>query len=558
VKRAPLILLLAVAALFVIMNRAAYQGYFQDDELDDIVTTRNIPALSWAGWFATPRLSKENFRPTGHLYFYAMNRLVGLDFPKYVAVLHGLHLLNVMLVWLLLRQLGVNPFAAVAGAAFFALNVSAFDALWKPMYVFDVLCGTFCLATLVLYAEGYWIESILTMWLAYKSKELAIMLPLVLLAYEAWFGERRWHWMTPFFAISLCFGVQAILSPQPKESPYELVWTFGALWQTFSYYSTRVLLIPFAGIVFAAIPVLVKDRRVWFGAVALGAFSLPLLFLPGRIFPAYTYLPLSGAAIELAVLASIVRPVATVAFFALWIPWNLVELRADRKATLTADDQIRIYAGALLDFRRNHPELRSIAFSSAPDSFHIWGIQAALNYESPFTRLAPKFMDEAEARKLPDAARVTFINWDRNHNKVHILSKDPSAPDASYLKLGPETPIWQLDQGWLGLDEYFRWTEPTAKAHLAWPADSAHFEIAVNVSPSILKTNGYVNVRPSINGHDLGSLRFDKAGVETLRWDLPKGREAKANVELTFEPVGHFPPDTRTLGAPIVAFGFVP
>jgi hypothetical protein len=35
-------LLLATAALFLIANRAAYKGYFQDDELNSIAWTSNL------------------------------------------------------------------------------------------------------------------------------------------------------------------------------------------------------------------------------------------------------------------------------------------------------------------------------------------------------------------------------------------------------------------------------------------------------------------------------------------------------------------------------------
>jgi len=48
------------------------------------------------------------------------------------------------------------------------------------MYVFDLLCGTLCVASVLLWARGRWILSFLAFWLAYKSKELAVMLPAVL------------------------------------------------------------------------------------------------------------------------------------------------------------------------------------------------------------------------------------------------------------------------------------------------------------------------------------------------------------------------------------------
>ena len=73
-----------------------------------------------------------------------------------------------------------------------------------------------------------------------------------------------------------------------------------------------------------------------------------------------------------------------------------------------------------------------------------------------------------------------------------------------------------------------------------------------------MRTNGYTEVRPTLNGKVLEPRRFDRPGIETLRWDLPKRDYANAIVELTFQPASHFPPDPRILGAPVVSFGFVP
>jgi len=97
----------------------------------------------------------------------------------------------------------------MAAAAFFTLSATALDAYWKPMYVFDLLCTTFSLASILLYAWRRRVLSFIAFWLAYKAKELAVMLPAVLVAYEYWFGERRFKVLIPFLLASLSFGIQA-------------------------------------------------------------------------------------------------------------------------------------------------------------------------------------------------------------------------------------------------------------------------------------------------------------------------------------------------------------
>lgn len=383
------------------------------------------------------------------------------------------------------------------------------------------------------------------------------MLPMALLAYEIWFGNRNWKRLIPFFAISLCFGIQAVLSPQPKGSPYAFVITPLAFWQTLQFYSSRLFLLPYVGITLLILPFVIRDRRIWWGAAIICAFFAPLMFLPQRVFGAYTYVPLTGAAIELAVIASLVPPVAVLAFFAAWVPWNIHQLRIDRKASLTADDQVRIYAGALMDFTRQHPNPPVIALLSRPDSFQMWGVRAALNFPNLNPHEPLQIIDGNQARTLPRSTPVTFIDWDQDHNKVRLLSKDPSNPDASYLKMGQETPFWQLDSGWYALDDYFRWTGPQATAQLFWPAEATQFEVVVNVSPTLIRMNGYTEVRLTINGQDLGSRRFDRPGIEASRWNIPAKYTSDAMIELNITPASHFPPDPRLLGAPVVSFGFV-
>src|SRR5947207_4276914 len=153
-KRAGAVLLLATAVLFLIANRAAYKGYFQDDGLNNIGWTRDIPVIDYAKAILTPRFFANNFRPVGHFYFREMSLLYGLEFPKYMPVLHLAHLLNVWLVWLIGRRLGIGPLPASPGTFFFPFHMAAFDIYWQPMYVFDLLCATFSLLAIVLFIRG--------------------------------------------------------------------------------------------------------------------------------------------------------------------------------------------------------------------------------------------------------------------------------------------------------------------------------------------------------------------------------------------------------------------
>src|SRR5438132_1286136 len=244
-RRAGAALFLAMAALFLIANRAAYKGYFQDDELNNLSWTRDIPALEYAQAILTPKFFNNNFRPVGHFYFREMSLLFGLDFPKYLPLIHLAHVLNVWLVWLLARRLGLAPLPASLGTLFFAFDMAVFDVYWKPMYVFDLFCATFSLAATLLYTRCRYVLSFVAFWLAEK---------------------KSWKPLIPFFAVSLSFGLQGTLLNQSPDNDYTFRFTPAAFWTCLSFYASQIFLIPYAGLALIALPLLIRDRRLWFGA----------------------------------------------------------------------------------------------------------------------------------------------------------------------------------------------------------------------------------------------------------------------------------------------------
>src|SRR5450755_1969662 len=172
-KRTGWILFLLLALVFLILNRDAYRGYFQDDEINAMSWTRSGPATAFLKGALQP-LYKDCFRAVGFYFFKVTENLFGLDFPKYVAVIQAIHLLNVWMLWLFIRRLGAPVFAACFGVAFFALHAAMFDAVWKPAFIFDLLCATLCLASTLLWIRGRWILSFVCFWLAFQTKELAV------------------------------------------------------------------------------------------------------------------------------------------------------------------------------------------------------------------------------------------------------------------------------------------------------------------------------------------------------------------------------------------------
>ena len=556
-RRYGLFLFFAMCALFLIANRGAYKGYFQDDEIDNIQTMRRAPAVSFFTALASPRFQPNNFRPAGHAYFRLMEAWSGLDFPKYVAVIHIIHFVNIWLVWLVARRLGLGLWPSAAAAVLFAFHMAAFDVYWKPMYVFDLLCAALSLASLLLYMRGRWLWSLAAFWLAYKAKELAVMLPLVLLLWEWSFGGKQWKRLIPFFGVSLLFGLQGVLLNPNVNNDYTLRFTPAAIWTSLRYYAGQILLIPYAGFVLLLPAWLVRDRAVRFGLAAMALFFVPLLFLPGRLFSAYCYLPLAGLALAGGALAARYHPAFAAAFLALWLPWNMAELRARRRQALAIADENRAYMSSVAEFARNSPVMiESAVYSGAPAAFHRWGVEAALRYFTRPDLPVCEIADPCPAEMLEARSMATF-SWDPNLRRLLIARRVPGEPEASYITMDRSTPIWQLTSGWYPLENRFRWTRGVARARLERPAGAREFEVVVNAGPMQLRDLGRITLSVSLDGRSLGRREFVQPGHQTARWPLPEGKAGPVQVEFRSDPEYRPAGDPRELGVAIVSFGFV-
>jgi hypothetical protein len=555
-KRTGLILFLALAALFLILNHAAYKGYFTDDDFDQLSWTRHASMSEFLTGLLTPRFQSNNFRPLGHLFYHEEAQWFGFDFTKYLAASHILHFLNVWLVWLLARRLGAKPFAAAAACVFFALHPGYFEAVWKPAYIFDILCATFCLLSLLSYVRGRWIVSFLCFWLAYKAKEPAVMLPFVLAAYELWYGAKRWKVLAPFFGVSCWFALQAlILSPNTGAgNPYAFQFTLGALAVTSAFYAARILLAPYLGFAVSIGAWFSGNRRIWFGTAAMICFLVPVLFLPGRIKTAYCYLPFTGLAIALSGAAEMCHPTVIVTALLLFAPLALHDLRLQRRDTLAKDDDARAWVTSFRRFAAGAGPVDTFLWNGEPPGFGAYGIEGAIQCFYPGTHFQIVYYE-----KLPVAvggAHVAVLTWIQNLHKLDIVAHGPATPDASYIDATSGTPPWQLGEGWSNPEGGFRWIAPYATARLDRPATAARFELKILANTALLQNAGTVTVRVTVNGVELPPRRLTQTGWQTLDWELPAAPPGSANIAIRADPPFRSASDPRVLGIAVGSIGF--
>lgn len=550
-------LLVAVAAiLFLAANRAAYRGFFSGDDLDNIAWTRELPASDFVFGLLTPRYHLNHFRPTGHATFGLLGKFAGTHFGWYVAVVHLLHLATSAVLLLLLRQLGFATLPAAIGAAFFFFQMATFDALWKPMYLFDLWCALFSLLCLRFWISGRTAWALGMLWLAIKSKEHAVMLVPVLFLYELLLGDRRWKRVALAAAMAAIFVVQAITENREQGQAYRLSFTVPALVQTLSFYSSRVLVWPYLSLLLVPAALWTADRRAWWGLGSAILLIAPMLFLPGRMFPAYLYVPMFGIAVLAAASSARAgwRPTAAVAIF--WLALNFQHLREQRRVELAIAADSRSYFEQACDLARSQPGLRNFVYAGYPEGLQSWGVLGALRLA--YQRLDVKAVP-ADARELDAlfaAGPVGVLSWNPGNRKMMAEVRHSGQKNSSYIDVAQSLPVWQFGEGWYGLEGGYRWTKTKAVASLHRPPGASSFELRVNVGEVFITRVKRSNVSVLLDGAQAGGADFTRPGWHTVRFPLDPAPESEVSVEFRSSPGFRPENDPRELGIAIGAFGF--
>jgi hypothetical protein len=543
---------LALMLFFLWANRSSYRGFFTDDDFDNYSNARESSAADFAKAFVSPNAGSEtSFRAAAYSYYFVMSRVVGISsYVPYVAGIQLIHLINVLLVFLLVRALGASLPGACAAALLFVFHAAALDVYWKAMYVFDLLCGTFTLACLLAYVKKRTLLSVLCFWLALKSKEVPILLPVVLAMYEFWFGGKNWKRLVPFAAISAMMGGSALYFNAHRDNDYTMRFTFAAFSQCARYYAERLGFVPYAGLALLAALGFVQ-KRDRFGILTFLLLLGPMLFLPGRLFAAYLYVPLIGLAIAISVVDS---PLWIALAFALWIPWNYHQLPAYRTVNVNASRERRDWFTSQLHSVPYLTDVENFVYDGAPESLAPYGVLGAVRALRPpesTTRLAP--LGSVEAKAFFAQPKFALLVWDPPSRSTIVLRP---TPDASYIQLDASTPSWQLLQGWTGNQGKFRWMEPVAKARLARPEGARTLEVVVNVSEYYIAHAGSSRFEALVDGVSLGAETLTIAKPVTLSFRLKPAPAGAAEVEFRVTPPLADPNNGQALGQPIAAFGF--
>ena len=519
-------LLLGILLLALVANRDAYRGYFEDDDLDTLTWARLLPPKDLVLNIPTLKYPPEHSRPVGFLFYAALARHAGLEYPPYVIALDLIHILNIGLLWLLLQRLGLDARSSAIGCAFFALHRALFDAWWKPMFIFDVSCTTFSLLAILAYTWGRWFGSLIAFWLAVRSKEIAIVLPAVLLCYEMMLGDRKWKRTLLFFLPAAIYGVNGLIYNLHQASNYSIHLGPAALWKSVSFYSSQVFQIPYAGFLLLIAPLAVRDRRLYFG---LGAALLGLsiyLALPGRLLEIYLYLSMVGVAIVIGVLAA--RRPAIVAVLALvWLAWNIALVRRHARVTLAEADERRAFVMAV----RQVADSPVYLYDTIPASMHSWGVEGALRlFHSNIA--AVHRLDDTNP---PTQGPIQLLTWNAAHRQIAATAF--SFAGASWLRMDGESPGWQLGKGWLAAGAGRRGIKGPATARLYRPPGAVEFEWQACLEP---RAPGQTELRTFVAGQEMPKILLDRAGCVQRRAPVQDGPPGVVGIDFLPSETGQF------------------
>lgn len=317
--------LLFIVAFFLYFAHAGIGAYFTGDDL------MNIQHMH--GYFTTPLWRAlvdvvnpvtSSYRPMGGLFYRVLYAVAGFHPLPFRLACFALLIANLLLAYRLLRLLAGSVAAALLGTLLLAYHAEMYGLYFNSGTIYDILCFTFVTLALTLYVscrrKGGGLS--LPAWLglaaldlaALQSKEMAWMLPAVLLLYELFYGERSRRGPVRRFAPAALTGLLTLLPLSPRilgptgltSSPFyhptltvayfleNCARYWGLMFYAPGRFSVAGMLVMWFAMALAA--ALLRNRAMAFGLLFWIVTVFPVAVIPGRD-GFVLYLPALGLAL---------------------------------------------------------------------------------------------------------------------------------------------------------------------------------------------------------------------------------------------------------------------
>jgi hypothetical protein len=213
---------LLILAYFLYFTWDGLRVQFAADDMMNMTSYWRMPPIRMVLHVFMPWLGV--FRPMAGLFYMPLLKVFGLNPIPYHAVMLAILMGNLCLVYRFARRVGCSELQAGLATVAAAYHAGLSMLFYSTAFIYDVLCFTFYMAAFLCYtrvrAQGRLLrgrETALVIGLylfAVDSKEMALTLPLVLLAYE-WvyhpkYGGQPAAW-TPMGAIRWQLGAGRVM-----------------------------------------------------------------------------------------------------------------------------------------------------------------------------------------------------------------------------------------------------------------------------------------------------------------------------------------------------------
>ena len=188
------------------------------------------------------------------------------------------------------------------------------------------------------------------------------------------------------------------------------------------------------------------------------------MFLPGRLYPAYCYLPLTGAALAVAVIAGRYSWRFVLGGVLIWAAVSVVLVRRESRATLAADEENKRYVTALAKLATASPGLHDFVWDGSPSHFEPWGIHGAIRYlwhRMDFQLMKADDTNAAATLARPDAV---LLEWKAPERTLLAIGGGNQPATLEFISMASSEGWFQLDSGWYMREDAGRWIKPIATA----------------------------------------------------------------------------------------------
>jgi hypothetical protein len=285
-------------------------SYFWLDDFNNLYWVQRETDWSMLKHVINP--ASEFFRPVGMLAYRILWQAFGLNPLPYHVAAWTLHAINVALVYVLLVRIVNSRFAAGVGTLLFSFRANFAAIYWSFGFIFELLACLFMLVALLLHIreKRSWTNVVLVLLLyvlAIKSKEMAVTLPCLFLAYNV-SHQRRVDRKLVFeflaLAVIASWFIHLKLSTMASAStdhPYFLDFSVITAGRGFGWYFDRLYEVPLRWgawiIMSTAAFVAMWFRREYRGVFFLAYIFIalmPLVFLVNHRGEFYWYIPAAG------------------------------------------------------------------------------------------------------------------------------------------------------------------------------------------------------------------------------------------------------------------------